>query len=103
MESFAERCRALLGEHHREVGEPLDAALERARGAAREAWPALGVPDDRFAARLVQLIGGEPAPLEVLERLHAADLYLSVACADGDPEALAALERDYLPDLRATL
>jgi RNA polymerase sigma-70 factor (ECF subfamily) len=101
--AFSAVCRAQLPPQHRELGPALDVALEAVLAAARAAWPDLPVSEARFAEQVARLIAGDPAPVDALGQLHAADVYLAVGCADGVAGALAALERAYLPDLRATL
>jgi RNA polymerase sigma-70 factor, ECF subfamily len=53
----------------------------------RAAWPELPVHEAAFCAHLAGL-----GPQERLEGLHVADLYLAWACAQGEPQALRALE-----------
>lgn len=52
----------------------------------RRAWSAKGADSDAG--------GGEG--VAVLERLHAGDLYLACACAQGDPQALNAFEASFM-------
>jgi RNA polymerase sigma-70 factor, ECF subfamily len=77
--------------------------LEAAVGTARAAWPDLDVDADALAARLTGLVGDDADPEGALAKIHVADVYLTVALAAGHCDALSALERDYLPDLRTTL
>lgn len=76
--------------------------LRDALDAARARWPALEVPEDAFVAALALACEDQP-PLDVLPRLHAADLYLATACARGDEAAIAAMERECRPALDAAL
>jgi RNA polymerase sigma-70 factor (ECF subfamily) len=55
--------------------------------AARAAWPGVELSEGAFAQRLAQLASPEQPPAE-----HAAEVYLALACANGDPAALAAFE-----------
>jgi RNA polymerase sigma-70 factor (ECF subfamily) len=64
---------------------------------ARETWPGIEVDEARFAAHLKRLLADADGALEV------GDIYLTLACATGDPTALAALDRSYFPGLRGTL
>jgi hypothetical protein len=41
--------------------------------------------------------------VEVLERMHVADMHLVCACMNKVPEAIPALERHYLAELPAQL
>jgi RNA polymerase sigma-70 factor (ECF subfamily) len=61
------------------------AGIRQAYDAARAAWPALEVAFTTFAARLAT---GNPT--------YASDIYLACACSDGDPGALAELDRIFL-------
>jgi RNA polymerase sigma-70 factor (ECF subfamily) len=83
--------------------DALDAALAAALAAAHAAWPALPIADARFAEHLADLVRDAPAVAGALGQLHIADVYLSLACAEANPDALAILERDYLADVRPTL
>jgi len=62
---------------------------------AREAWPSLNVDTARFTERLTAIAGDEP--------LEVGDLYLTQACAEGNPEALAILDREHFTALRGPL
>ncbi len=68
--------------------------------AAHAAWPQLVVDDARFREHLTKLASGD---VDLLAKLHAGDLYLSLACGLANEEALAILDRDYLRELRPTL
>ena len=69
------------------------AALVRALAAARAAWPGVSVDAERFAHRLATKAAEGNAPPG---QLHASDLYLACACADGDAAAIAAFERAFV-------
>lgn len=60
--------------------------------AAAAAWPGFTVPAARVAAAVA---AAAPADAAALAALHLDDLYLALACADGDPAALAAFEAGY--------
>jgi len=102
MPGFARAFRERLGEA-RPLGAELDDLLEAALSTARAAWPGFAVADDRFAEHLATLVRDEPAVVEALGHLHIADLYLSLACAEGRAEALVIIDRDYFADVRPTL
>jgi RNA polymerase sigma-70 factor, ECF subfamily len=72
----------------------LAAPLTRAIRDGRNAWPALEVPDDAFAAYIVARAGG----LDV-SSLHVADLYLACACARKDRAAIATFDREFIAPL----
>jgi len=60
-----------------------------ARGAA--AWPEVRVEAVRFASDLARRLGVTASPA-MLAGLHH-DVYLAIACADGDPAAIAACDQ----------
>jgi RNA polymerase sigma-70 factor, ECF subfamily len=85
------------------LGENLGPVLVQVERAARAAWPEIHVSVDRLGGHLAALVRDEADPVAALARLHAADVYLTIACADGDAAALAAIERDFLPGVRSPL
>ena len=60
--------------------------------AARAAWPDVTVDDARFAGELARRLGDGATPAR-LEAMRAADVYLAVACGDGDQRAIAACDQ----------
>ncbi|MBX3154896.1 MAG: hypothetical protein KF773_02765 [Deltaproteobacteria bacterium] len=84
---FANAFRASLGRDE----EGLEAALAPVASASVE-----------FAPHLAALVGEAPV-VATLAALEVADLYLAFRCARGEAEALAELDRGYLPGLRAPL
>ena len=101
MEAFSAAFRAQLAD--RPQGPELDAALATAFEAAHAAWPTLAIADPAFGAHLARLMRDDIAPAATLAQLAITDIYLSLACAGGDPAALAILDRDYFAELRPTL
>jgi RNA polymerase sigma-70 factor (ECF subfamily) len=84
-----------------------DEALESLLGArvseARGAWPGEWLDDHRFVERLAESVGREKDALSALSALHVVDLYVACACAAGNADAMAALDREYLPRLARAL
>lgn len=68
------------------------AEIRQSYEAARTVWPTIDVALDTFAARLAT---GSAA--------YASDLYLACACSDGDPTALAELDRIFLHSVPAAI
>jgi RNA polymerase sigma-70 factor (ECF subfamily) len=99
LQAFSSLCRPLLAT----PSADLDAALDAAHVAAHAAWPAIDVDDAKLAAQLSKLLAGEADPVAALAKMHVADVYLTVACADGNAEAIAVIENQFVPDLRSTL
>jgi RNA polymerase sigma-70 factor (ECF subfamily) len=75
--------------------------LTSAVDAARGAWPSFFLSSDVFVPYLAQRL--QPVSPSALERLRVAELYLTCACAQGDPAAIAAFEAVYLRDMAAGL
>jgi len=75
----------------------LDAAIAAAVARAREAWPNLVGDEPAFRARLAAVTG------DAIDELDVAGVWFALACASGEAEALAVLERDLFPALRAPL
>jgi RNA polymerase sigma-70 factor, ECF subfamily len=76
------------------------ASLVAAVGAAHAAYPATEIPDTRFAAELGRRLGEAATPAQ-LAATRADHVYLSIACAAGDPAAIARFEADFLVEVDA--
>ncbi len=72
----------------------LQARLLAMLEAARLAWPSFSLTREQFVRAVAERVPG--AATGELDRLHATDLYLACACAEGDPPAIAELERVHL-------
>ena len=71
------------------------AALVRQWEAARAAWPAIALDPERFARELARRIATHAAgeiAAAALDASHGADIYLAIACCDGDAAAIAQLD-----------
>lgn len=68
----------------------LAAAVADLHTRGTTAWPAFAVGRERFASELVRRLGTELTPAIVVGLHH--DIYLAIACADGDAAAVAACE-----------
>jgi len=73
--------------------DALDAAIESAHREAREALPDVDVELARFAAEVRRRV--KPLDAAVFATLCTKDLYLAIACFDGNEAAATRLERDY--------
>lgn len=62
------------------------------------AWPHLDLDELRFCQVLTSRVESVPDGCRYLEQLerHAADLYLAVACANGDGAALLVFDHEYI-------
>ena len=81
----------------------LSAKLSQILVAARSAWPGVDLPDAVFVKHLAERVTGDTRPEGVLARLHATDLYLACACAQGLPRAIAAFKAAYATEVATTL
>ena len=77
----------------------MEDSLERAFAAAKMDWPSFGQPTFEEYSQHIRQLGVGTAELD----LYAADLYLALACALSDVEALRAFEKTYLPRLEENL
>ena len=69
--------------------------IEEAFAEASRAWPNVSVDAARFAEELVSRASASGARAE---ELHASDVYLAIACAQGDRAALAHFEGALIPE-----
>jgi len=70
--------------------------------AARSAWPQVVIADQAFLDFLAEKIPRDGDRSAELSNLHTSDLYLACGCLLGDPQAVAAVERQYLSQLGAS-
>jgi RNA polymerase sigma-70 factor (ECF subfamily) len=61
------------------------------------------VTDDHFLAYLAQRVPSSGAAVDWLGNVQVEDLYLSCACAGGNPEALTAFESRILPQVSSAI
>jgi RNA polymerase sigma-70 factor, ECF subfamily len=81
----------------------LRVALATATKSAAAAWPDVHIPAEHFVGYLAERADATLAPLEAIERLALADLYLACGCARGDAAAIEPFVTTYGPKLRAGL
>jgi RNA polymerase sigma-70 factor (ECF subfamily) len=79
---------------------PLDAktaaAIDEVVHKGSSAWPELSLGQTAFAAYVAAHLPKGGALGELLESLHAGDLYLAAACATQNADALRSFERRFL-------
>ena len=81
----------------REPGAGLDAALLRAWEESSEAYPEVALDAASFVSHLAaRLPEGPETWEEAVGSVRASELFLACACAQGRPEALARLDKDFL-------
>jgi RNA polymerase sigma-70 factor (ECF subfamily) len=81
----------------------LTPVLERAVATAREAWPDFAVSDGAFIDHLADHHGSQKDAASSIAAAHVADLYLALACAEGEVRAILAFEADILPSAAIAL
>ncbi|MEO8704778.1 MAG: hypothetical protein ABI867_32275 [Kofleriaceae bacterium] len=84
MDGLAETVKPAFAEDPR-----VTALLEERWQAGCVAWPAFSITASRFAAEVARRLGPDATPAR-LEALRAPDVYLAIACGDGDEAAIAA-------------
>ena len=77
--------------------------LSESVSAAAEAWPALRVDLHAFVRSLARRVATDEDPVVALRSLRTSELYLTFACAAGDPKALRLLEKHYFAGLTRAL
>ena len=82
----------------RRVSDPLASAISAAHATARAAWPDVAVELARFDAELRRRLGPELS-VEELAKIVTTDVYLAIACTDGDSRAAAHLEREHFAEV----
>jgi RNA polymerase sigma-70 factor (ECF subfamily) len=70
---------------------------------ARAAWPLLGLSDATFLGYLAERLGEGGDLVNLLQAVHAADLYLACGCTQGEARAVAAFEEHYVAQVEAHL
>jgi RNA polymerase sigma-70 factor (ECF subfamily) len=71
----------------------MEARLAELLADCRARWPGVNLDGARYLAHLAARAAAEGI---AVEQLRAPDLFLALACADGDPAALAFFEREIL-------
>jgi RNA polymerase sigma-70 factor (ECF subfamily) len=83
------------------AAEAVTTVLETHWRAACDAWPTVTVSPDRFARELARRLG-PAASLDAVSRMCATDVYLAIACADGDQVAIKQFEDVVLREVDLT-
>jgi RNA polymerase sigma-70 factor (ECF subfamily) len=75
--------------------DEVEARLRELLGRAQAAWPGVALEAEDFVAYLGARLSGATLQ-QALAGIHAEDIYLACACAQGRPAALAAFDERYL-------
>lgn len=89
---LADRFRGAQASTARADDGELATVLAEALAAARAAWPDVVVEPGAFVDYLAVRATPAASPAAAVRALCVVDLYLACACADRDPQALAALD-----------
>jgi RNA polymerase sigma-70 factor (ECF subfamily) len=83
----------------------LSAVLDSQLAAIAEALPTLTISDALYLTHLAHRVAQRATESadRVIRTMHAADLYLAAACAEGDAAAIAVFEATLVPPLRRAL
>jgi RNA polymerase sigma-70 factor (ECF subfamily) len=81
--------------------EELEALLRAHWAAGQAQWASVPLTPERFVRHLARHL--PEGSLDRLRQLHAADLYLACACAEGERQALLAFEQHILQKVPARL
>jgi len=82
------------------VGDLDRAALAEKLGEGARAWPSCRVDPAAFEAAVARGLANENTSIA---DLHTSDIFLVLACLDGQAEAIAAFERDVVATVRASV
>jgi RNA polymerase sigma-70 factor (ECF subfamily) len=74
----------------------LDRRLTALWESGRSAWPGVALSAPAFVQKLAAHLSAEEDAENFFRALHASDLYLAGACAQGDSAALASFDRSIL-------
>lgn len=83
--------------------DALEAALCSLVATGHKTWPQIQITPEQFVSFLAKQLPFEASDAAALSALRAGDLYLVCGLGLGHPAALAALEADYMPEVRRTL
>jgi RNA polymerase sigma-70 factor, ECF subfamily len=97
-EAFVARLAAPVG-----GVEDLEDELARLVDEAQTANPGIAVDPVRFVAHVAERVAAEPDPVAAVHQLRLDQLYLALACADGQAAALAMLEREHFHHVDAAV
>ncbi len=105
-DSNVQRFLSRVGDAHRSAlaaRSDLGALLAAHVASGRAAWPGIALDAGDFVAHLAERLPDDGAAAELLEDLHAADLWLAAACAHEVDGAALALERGFIAQLDGVL
>jgi RNA polymerase sigma-70 factor (ECF subfamily) len=74
--------------------------LQRALDTARAAFPGVELPAGAFVEHLADRLDPDADPRPAIASLHLSDLYLTCACARGQPGSITAFERTFAAELQ---
>lgn len=94
---------ALADDRKEPLPGDLKARLERLMEESQLAWPGLTVSTEHFVRLLAERLAQPILSAGELPTEKASELYIGLACAQGDSGAIAAFEQRYFTAVEATL
>lgn len=81
------------------MSETLDSLIDQLHASGAAAWPTFAVSREHFADEVKARAKDD----EAIRALPGPDMYIAIACSDGDSVALTAFRDAYVPGLRQAL
>ena len=86
-----------------DLPEQLEAALAQLIAGAQAAFPSLSVAPEQFVREVARRLDPGEDPAAALAQVRGGDLWLTLACAAGDPAALRLFDDRYLSKVPALI
>jgi RNA polymerase sigma-70 factor (ECF subfamily) len=97
----AEKARDALRSCAR-VGK-LEVLAEQLVARGRQAWPRIALDPAEYVRHVAARVDDAPDVTQALEQVHAEDLWLALACGQGDRKAIAELDKQFMPVVEEAL
>jgi len=102
MASLSDLTALIVRKHARLEPAHVEPWLRALLKEVREKWPEVPLDDTTFVAHVAERLPADD-PARALDELHGSDLFVACACANQLAPAIAALERDFLPRMTASV
>ena len=94
--AFISRLRPAHGKSFSKVADLEELLLQLVQDG-KAAWPDLELSDEQFMGHVAERLAPDPDPRKSLAQIQGKDLYLTCACARGDPKAIKAFDKRFAP------